>query len=392
MEFIFNEANLPAAWKEHVGIFGTAVNLTVEQVTKALMPFTGEPKENTLEILADKEVISDAEIIEALKEFNIPSGVLKAAIKKLRAAGVPVVIAEQPVSAANSAIQTFSILPAVPDEKSFIEMLKTGGELKVDVTEVLSAVKAGLANSLKLYDLPDLILKKMEAWAEKMEEPCGKSFYDMQKLLTEKKYGDVLAVIGTTGNYVSEARKKAFFVKLNDRLWGALGSFQTALKAWMDSWTGSMNPGVMMMAMASHGSGTTLPPGMMAPPDTMLLRTTAEDVINEINRIFAGPGIPIARALAYDATRIMGILSDPNLPAQIGATTKDQMIKDLGITVGADIVRTEQSLTRYTMAIMSLSKVTADAELGYIAALYQLGQIIQWDKISGGGTSINSKL
>ena len=391
MEYVFDESKIPASWKETVGAFATTVGLSLEQVTKALLPFRGEPKDNSAELFSDKDVISDSEIIEALKEFNVPLAVLKAAIKKLRTSVTPVALVETAPST-SSTIQTFSILPSVPDEKSFIEMLKTGGELKVDVTEVLSAVKAGMANSLKLYDLPDIILKKMEAFAEKQEEPCGKPFYEMQKLLTEKKYGDVLAVIGTTGSYVSEARKKAFFIKLNDKLWGALGSFQTALKAWMDSWTGSMNPGMMMMAVATHGSGATLPPGMMAPPDTMPLRSTAEEVINEINRIFAGPGIPIARALAYDSTRIMGILSDPTLPAQIGANTKDQMIKELGITVGADIVRTEQSLTRYTLAIMSLSKVAADAELGYIAAMYQLGQTIQWDKISGGRIGINSQL
>ena len=141
------------------------------------------------------------------------------------------------------------------------------------------------------------------------------------------------------------------------------------------------NPGVMMMAVTAATSGKELPVGMMAPPDTAPLRAAGEAFADKINKIFAGTGIPVAKALAYDATRIMKILENDKLPVQLGAANKDQMLKDLGVKVGSDILRLEQGITRYAFAIMSLPKVGADTELNYFAAMYQLGSSIPWDKV-----------
>lgn len=366
------------AWKDRVGGFAAAVGKDIEEVAKALVEVIGEPSDDALSILADEVAAPDAEIKEVLKALKIPSGKINMHLGKLRGPKAEAA----PATASATAMQALSILPQVPDETSFIEMLKTGGVLKVDVTEVLSAVKAALAKRVGLYELPDLLLDKMEAFAEAQEEPSGEAFYRLQRLFTERRYGDVLSALGVPGSYVSERRKKEFFARLEARLWGALEGFQKQLNAWQQAWMqGMANPGMLVMAMTAGHVGGALPPGMMAPPDTTPLRTAGEDVVNEINRVFAGPGIPVARALAYDATRIMGILNDPTLPGQVGAGTKDQMLKELGITVGADIVRTEQAVTRYCLAIMSLPKVTSDVELAYLAALVQLGSTIPWDKL-----------
>ena len=367
-------------WKSRMELFAKAVGKDPEEIAKLLEPMVGEPGEEALAILDEANAVSDAELKEAFKPLSIPSGKLNMHLAKLRA--VPEA-KEEAASAAGSSVPAFSILPTVPDETSFLEMLKTGGVLKVGETEVLSAVKAGLANQFNVYELPSIILQKMEEFADKQEEPVGETYYDMQKLVTEKKYGDVLSVFKLTGSYMSEAKKKAFFAKLNERLWRSLSQFQDALKAWQEAWTTGMNPGMMMMAMASHASGTTLPSGMVDPPDTMPIHASAEEVINDINRIFAGVGIPVARALAYDATRIMKILNEPGLPAQLGAVNKDQMIKDLGLRVGADIVRTEQSLTRYTLAVMMLEKVPAEQEMNDLVEMSRLGSTIPWEKLTG---------
>jgi len=375
------ETTYPTGWNETVGAFASAVGKTIEEITAALESVVGEPGDDALGILADSASAPDAEIKLALAGLKIPSGKINMHIAKLR--GTPKPTEATPSASGSAAMHALAILPAVPDETSFLEMLKTGGVLKVQQTEVLSAVKAALAQRVGLFELPEVILAKMEAFAEAQEEPCGESFYAMQRLLTEKRYGDVLSVLKVPGSYMSERRKKEFFARLDSKLWVALNSFQTQLTAWQQAWMqGAANPGLIMMAMASNQTGSAMPPGMMAPPDTSPLQASAEEVVNEINRIFAGPGIPVARALAYDATRIMGILNDSTLPAQIGSATKDQMLKDLGISVGADIVRTEQSVTRYCLAVMSLSKVPPDAELAYLAALISLGSTIPWDKLA----------
>ncbi len=372
----------PNAWASIVGKFAEAIGIEVVKIEEALKPLVGEPGEEALGYLSNVAAVSDEDIKTALAEFKIPSGKLNAHLSKLRGEK-PVEEKKETVSATTSSL---SILPTVPDDQSFLELLKTGGVLKVGTTEVLSAIKAALAQKVGLYKLPEKILEKMETFAISQEEPCGEAFYAMQKLVTEKKYGDVLSAIGVSGTYISESRKKDFFVRLEAKLWPALNDFQKRLVAWQQAWMNGMsNPGMFMAAMAAQQSGGMMPPGMMAPPDTAELQAAAEEVINEINRVFAGPGIPVARALAYDATRIMGILDNKDLPAQTGSANKDQMIKDLGVSVGADIVKTEQSLTRYALAIMSLSKVSAgNDELVYLSAMIQLGSTIPWDKLGSG--------
>jgi hypothetical protein len=81
----------------------------------------------------------------------------------------------------------------------------------------------------------------------------------------------------------------------------------------------------------------------------------------------------------------MNILEKKELPAQIGAATKDQMLKDLGISVGSQIVQTEQSLIKYALSIMSLPKVTPENEIAYLGAMLQLGSTIPWDKLGAKG-------
>lgn len=371
-------------WSVRIGIFAAAVGVPAEDVEKAFKSLVGDPGDEALLILSDKTAVPDEDIKTALAEFKIPSGKLNMYLPKLRG--------EKPTEEKNevfnsAATTTLSILPPIPDEQSFLEMLKTGGTLKVGTTEVLSAIKAALAQTVGLYKIPEKILDKMEAFAISQEEPCGEQFYSMQKLVTEKKYGDILSAMGVSGSYVNEARKKAFFERLDAKLWTALNGFQTRLITWQQTWTqGMANPSMLIIAMTAQHGGAALPPGMMDPPDTAELHAAGEEVINEINRIFAGPGIPVARALAYDATRIMGILESKDLPAQVGSTTKDQMIKDLGISVGSEIVRTEQSLTRYALAIMSLPKVAlGNDELAYLSAMLQLGATIPWEKLGAKG-------
>ncbi|MFZ2310959.1 MAG: hypothetical protein WAW11_05455, partial [Patescibacteria group bacterium] len=253
--------------------------------------------------------------------------------------------------------------------------------------EVISAIKAGFYKQVGIYDLVKKLSAKMDEFAKKQEEPNQPIYYELEKLLTEKQYGDILTALGVPGKFVNESRKAEFFVKLDSKLWTALKSFHNQLVAWQDTWIKSFsNPAMFSMTLAAQQSGSPMPAGMMSPPQTTVLEAAAEEVINEINRIFAGNGIPIARALAYDATRIIGILENKDLPAQIGAANKDQMIKELGIGVGAEIIRMEKSLTQYALSIMSLSKVSAGKDqVAYLSAMLELGMSIPWDKLGTKG-------
>jgi len=370
-------------WNLRINEFATAVGLTPEQINEALKGIVGEPSDEGLLLLSNKDAAPDNDIKDALMDLKIPSAKLNLNLKILRG---PVVEVPKDVKN-NSTGQGSDFLPKIPDSKSFLEMLRTGGVLKVDVIEVLSAIKAAFGKKVGLYKIAENILDLMEKHSLELEQPCGDAFYKTQKLLTRNKYGDVLTILNLDGKYVSEGRKKEFFARLDSRLWNALRDFNQQLTSWNQSWmAGASSPHFVMLAMSAQQTGTPLPAGMMAPPDTSMLHTQAESFVNEINRIFAGPGIPIARALAYEATNIVEIIEDPTLPAQVGATNKDEMLKKIGILVGSDIVRAEQAVSKYALAIMSLDKVSPDMELIYLMQMFQLGSGIPWDKLGIAGT------
>lgn len=338
--------------------------------------------------LAEQGVVSDAEMV-LLSEHEIReiTGCTVIAAKKAAAAFSPKP-SEAEVEASNTAAIR-NVLPALPDDQSFLEMLKVGGVLKVDRTNVIAAMRAAIASDIGLYALPDRLIQRMEAFALEQDEPVGESFYRLQKQLAERRYGEVLAALGTTGNFVSDKRKRETLERLDALLWPALRGFNTQLRAWVEAWSqGAANPAALMMAMAvSQGPRGVMPPGMLQPPDTAVLRDEGEGVVNSINKVFAGTGIPVARALAYDALRIREVLEDPSLPSTVGAATRDQMIKMLGIDVGADYVRLEQNVSRFALAIMELPKVAAgNEEVTYLSALYTLGVSVPWDKL---GRSLN---
>jgi len=269
-------------------------------------------------------------------------------------------------------------------------MLKIGGILKPGVTEVLCAIKAGLANRTSLFDLPKKIIKKMEAFAEQQDESLGEEFYNIEKLVARRTYAEIFSALGIPGTSIPQNKKDSFLVKLDSILWIALSQFNQRLAGWYDGWIKtSGNPAMFlqnlqsMFTMMTGGGAGTLPPNLSAPPPTDILHDAGEEVINKVNKVFAGRGIVIARALAYDADRTRAILENPQLPAQIGATNHEQMLKMLGVGITSDYIRLEQNLIRYAFSIVEIEKraTGGNAELSYFAALYNLGLNIPWDRL-----------
>ena len=116
---------------------------------------------------------------------------------------------------------------------------------------------------------------------------------------------------------------------------------------------GAANPTMMMMALMGGNAGA-LPPGLMQAPDTAVLRDAADAVKDSVNKVFAGTGVQIASALAYEAAEIKKSLEDPRLPAMIGVAYREQMLKKLGVAVPATYPRLETNLTKYILGVMSL--------------------------------------
>ncbi|MEK7585607.1 MAG: hypothetical protein AAB455_03805 [Patescibacteria group bacterium] len=386
-----SSSSYPKLWEERVGPFAEAVKKSLDAVSQALVGLVGDPSDDALATLADPNAVQDNDLQAVLVGDGprIPLGVFRKNLALLRG---PQAAAATPAAAGSG--PSFDILPAVPDDENFLSMLKIGGIIKVGKTEVMAATRAALAESVGVFDLPATIIERMEEFARGQDEPVGDNFFRLQKMLTEKRYGDVLAALGVPGNYVSNRRKQDLLDRLKSGLWPALRSFNDQLKAWQETWSAGMaNPAMLLTALAIGQSGARnmMPPGMMQPPDTATIRDAADSVIDRINRVFAGTGIPVARALAYDATRIKGVLEEATLPASIGAANREQMLKMLGVSVSADLVRLEQNVTRYVLAIVEFPKVGAGTEeYSYLGAMIQLGAAIPWDKLPAGSGDLKT--
>lgn len=366
-------------WTAYITPFASTIGKPVADVTNALKGLVGESGDSAIALLQNEDDTPTVEIKDALKGLGVPTAVLNKAIKGLRKA-------EQAATSAGLSTGYYdSVLPILPDDESFVQMLRTGGILKPGNIEVICAIRAALASSVGLYDLPSTLLEKMEAFAEDQSEPCGAEYYTLRKMITRKSYGEIFEALNIDGASITQKKKDQLLGKLKDILWPVLSQFNQKVISWVNMWQqGAANPGALMTAMASMMSGgrAGMPVGMMQPPQTTALRTGAEDVIDKINKVFAGTGIVTARALAYDANNIKAVLTNPALPSQIGAANREQMLKMLHVDVSSDYVLLEQNITRYALALMNLPNVTSgDAEVAYLSAMFQLGNAIPWDKL-----------
>jgi hypothetical protein len=329
---------------------------------------------------------------------KIPARRLKGALAPARSASA----AAETVAAGAFAASFDTVLPTVPVDSSYLEALRTGGVLKVDQSTVMSAIRAAHAQRAGLYTIPKKLADMMEKFADTNEEQVDPEYFKIREQLTRRSYAELFAAIpGLNGNYVTEERKKQLFDRLDQNFWPAVEAFYGQLKSWQEAWMqGASNPAMMMSAvLAASGGGMAMPPGMMQPPDTGVLRDHADAVADAVNRAFAGTGVQIAAALAYDATKIKETLENPRLPALTGAANRDQMLRQLGVAVSATYPRMELNLTRFVLSVMQVKDQPAgNEELSYFSALCMLGSQIPWADLGAGGrrngslTGIGGKL
>lgn len=382
-------SSLPQQWVDYITPFATTLKKSVEEVTAALVPLVGEPGDQAIVLLKDASLSPDADIKSRLN--GTPIAVANMAIKQLREVA-PAAPAAANLAAANFAVAT-DLLPTVPTDESWLSALRAGGVLKVEQSTVISAVRAALAHRAGLYEIPDRLVGLMERFAESNAEPAPQEFFKIRQLLLRRHYGDIFeAIDGLDGNFVTQARKNILFQRTDQILWPAMLSFHAQLKGWTEAWNqGASNPAVLVGAIASMisgGTGAGMPPGMMAPPDTGTLRDAADAFNDDMNKVFAGTGVQIAAALAYEASRIKTMLENERLPILIGAANREQMLRQLGVEVSAAYPRLETNLTKFVLGIMKAKDVAAgQEEVHYFGALYMLGMQIPWDQLNFGKRS-----
>jgi hypothetical protein len=371
---------LEESWVSYLTPFATTLGMTVDDATKALAPIVGEPGEQAILLLRDQAMSPEAAIKGVLQ--GKPLAIVNKAISQL---GREVRIAQAPTMTFAGA----DILPQVMSDESLLSALRAGGALKIEVSTVVSAVRTALANRLGLYDIPEMLAKRMEQFADQNAEQVPPDFFKLRKQLTQRTYGDIFeAIDGLDGRFVTDARRNQLFGRIDEYLWPAVLSYQGQLKGWVESWQqGAANPAMMMnaIAMMAGGGVAAMPPGMMQPPDTGALRDAADAFNDNINKVFAGTGVQIASALAYDAMQIKKTLEDSRLPGMIGVANREQMLRTLGVEVSATYPRLEANLTKYVLSVLKVTELASGTEeQQFFSSLYMLGSQIQWDDLGKG--------
>ena len=378
-------AAAPSKWETTVKAFAENIGHPFDAVSAALEGLVGDANDDGLAVLLDEKSLLFDELFEGLNAAGLKGAKAKVrnAVNKMRSSA-PAAAQTLPTSNA-PAIFNFGavdILPSVQNDTAWLDALRTGGILKVGEAAVTSGIRAALAVRHRFFDIPGKLRKAMEVQADALDEPVGADFFEVENLLTSRKNASLLNVIpGFKRRFVTDARRKQLIERLNTMLLPALKSFQDGLAAWMNSWqTGLNNPAMLLSIIAGGQAG--FPPGMMQPPDVSGVLDSAESVVNYINRAFAGHGIPVATAMAMEAKDVRDILEKSTLPTLVGAANREDMLKKLGVQVDSDYVRLEQNLVRFANSVLGLNKVPADNQIGFLTALYMLGQQIPFDTLA----------
>ena len=386
-------APLSSRFETTVAAFATKVGLPLEAVTKTLLDKAiNDATDESLAILGSATDVEDSMWGEMFPSVKKP--VLRNAYLALRATvfppAAPVAAAPAPVAApspvSNSPATPFRGLAPLADDGAFLKQLTVGGRLNgtVSAVDAVNAVRVGMANSIGIFDVPEKLAERIEEWSNTMEMPADDRVYALLNSIRERRYAEVLEPLGVGSRAVSEKGRKEFVSRLSTTLWPGLRRFHAALKGWYDGWMAqSSNPATMMNFMASMVSGGVgMMPGVMATPDVGVLRSAHSELVTMTNRLYSGTYmVPVSRAMAYDALRIVGQLNDPGLAAAAGVPNRDELLRLLRVGVTDSYARSERAVAQYTLNALEMGSQT-DTELpAFAGALYLLGAAIAWDDL-----------
>lgn len=390
------ESAISEKWKAAIQPFATRLGKTVEEVTTAILAtnIIASANDSSAEIIVDADSVKDEDFTRAFP--NEPVATLRKAIKDLREAAKPATTTATAMAAASRVTEVLAQLPSGESVLTGLSVAQVG---KIERETVYRGIQVALAAKAGLYEVPRVVLHLMEDFVtNRMEEPAPKAYYDLEAVVARQDNAEVLKALEIDGRYVSQDRKREF-VKRIELIWPAVRDFANVMERWYESYTKAAgNPLALMqlLSAAVSGSGAFMPTAI-ATPDTSGLYDAAQTVVQAINKAFAGRVVPAALALAFDAERINKLLSNPEIIRFTGATNREDLVRIIAKELKSALVtpeyrRLETGLGQYVLSVYELDKHAqpgAPKELQYIAALYQLGQSVSWEKVFGnvGGSS-----
>lgn len=331
-----------------------------------------------VETVEDLKALSDQELCQAgfslVKARNLLKELNNAPAPAEHATAAP--IATTGIGRAIMPMFGMANLPEVPSEEAWLSGLKVDGILKCNQGTYISAVRASIADSMDVRQLPKRLCEMMKEYAEENDEPVPELYWELRKQAKQRDYADIFAAIGGESN-VTDADRKTLVNRMKQLVWPAAGNCYIQLQGWAKILNSCYNP--LVVAVENVYGGNAVTPSMGTIPDVAPIRDSADDLRNAINRALSGVGPTAAAAMACDYTRAKKTLSDPRLPAYVGVSGKEQLFKKLGIDVGSSLIRTENDLVQFILGmVLSDERASADNEVAYFFTLHNLGARINW--------------
>lgn len=389
-------ASMSPEWTEVVGRFAADIQQDLLAVTKVMLKnfVPGPTDESIKKILAVDTAVRDADWTDAFPGIKGP--MLRSAVGTLRKT-TPVVVAAAPV--ATPSAPRMALLPALPVETSALDALVVGGTFNGTLTprDALRAVKVAMSVRSGIYDLPEKIIAKIRAYGENMTT-MPSDMTTVSKLIRDikkRKYADILDDFGAEGAAVTQETRKLVMARINTHLWPALRRHFDIVHAWSEAQRAQgldMNAFVVSLAAFAQGN-PALAQNFNAPQEAEMLRSSTADLIQAVNRLFAGyEAYPAVIAMAADAIRLTEYL-DPTKPhlgvilQNTGMATRDDLLRSIDMGITEAFQRAERAIMQYMFAAFSMKDVPEEQVMAYATQLHSIGMSIPWNDLTTASAS-----
>lgn len=269
---------------------------------------------------------------------------------------------------------------AYKDNDSWIEALRREGILEFEERTYIAGIKAVLAANIGVFAAVPNLAKMINDYALENAKPVPRLYYDLQKILTMREYGLVIAA-SADANYngvpiYATAQDMSDLIQrmLNDLVPKIIDAAK-AVARWY-SMCSSQSVSEYFMKQIRDGVG-----GMQYPSPAPI-HEAGQNLRLSINRTFAGNGIQKALAICNEYNTFANVLSDPELPKAVGAIDRDAVLTKLGFDANAAVVRSEKHIINFVLNVINSEKCTDADELKYCMELYGLACQIDWSGLT----------
>ncbi len=280
------------------------------------------------------------------------------------------------------------VLPEVPVGLSLLSRLRVGGVMRVKTDTLVGAVRVLFTERCGFFDLVERLRDSIEQRAEKTKRPVPPIFLKLDSLAKSADYAEMMNLLRDEGlsdrrRYTSKAEKDKLFSAMGP-IFSEFQAIQNLLEKYLGQMMAGGNPQVMTQALLAAISGVPNPglALMMQPTPPTALVAAISGLIDRINSMFAGTRAITAAALQPDVASVASILDNEELYAALGATDREQMLEELGLSASVDLIQLEQDVLKYIVSVLDIPSRDSASQPMVIGAVSMLGSQIQWDRLN----------